>query len=138
MCPLGPEVYAGSSPAARTISQCVVLRFHFFRAPKRSARPCFSLCLPRKVIMRIELVAHCVSYPLRVVEQYFVVEYDMTLTLIPIDHEDLCHGWAWTIKDELALAERVARVALGQYRHVAKILAGANVPSPGTSADHAT
>ena len=35
------------------------------------------------------------------------------------------------------MAERVARVALGQYRHVARILAGANVPSPGASADQA-
>jgi len=59
------------------------------------------------------------------------------LTLTPIDHLGLCHGWAWTIQDESILAERVARVAVGQYRHVARILAGANVPSPGASTDHA-
>jgi hypothetical protein len=57
----------------------------------------------------------------------------MTLVLTPIDHLGLCHGWAWTIQDESILAERVARVALGQYRHVAKILAGANVSSLGVS-----
>ncbi len=61
----------------------------------------------------------------------------MTLTLTKIDHEDLCHGWSWAIQDEKVLAEQVARVALGQYRHVATILAGANVAAPGTSADHA-
>lgn len=61
----------------------------------------------------------------------------MVLNLAPTDHTDLCHGYAWTIVDEDALAERVARVALGQYRHVAKILQGANVAGPTTSADHA-
>jgi hypothetical protein len=61
----------------------------------------------------------------------------MTLTLTQIDHQDLCHGWTWTITDEGALAERVARVAVGQYRHVAKILAGANLAGPSASADHA-
>lgn len=60
----------------------------------------------------------------------------MTLTLSAIDHDDLCHGWSWTIDDEDVLAERVARVALGQYRHVARILAGANVAGPVTTADH--
>jgi hypothetical protein len=60
----------------------------------------------------------------------------MTLTLAQVDHENLCHGWAWTVEDEDALAERVARVALGQYRHVAKILAGADLAGPSASADH--
>lgn len=48
----------------------------------------------------------------------------MPLTLTPIDHEDLCHGWRWEIADEADLARKVAMVALGQYRHVAQILAG--------------
>ncbi|WP_183627201.1 hypothetical protein [Novosphingobium sediminicola] len=48
----------------------------------------------------------------------------MPLTLTPIDHEDLCHGWRWEIADETDLARKVAMVALGQYRHVAQILAG--------------
>jgi hypothetical protein len=60
----------------------------------------------------------------------------MTLTLSQIDHGDLCHGWAWIVEDEDVLAERVARVALGQYRHVAKIVAGADESAPGTSKDH--
>ena len=40
------------------------------------------------------------------------------------DHNDLCHGWEWEVADIDVLAERVARVALGQYRHVAQILEG--------------
>jgi hypothetical protein len=60
----------------------------------------------------------------------------MTLTLTQTDHENLCHGWIWSIQDEEALAEQVARVALGQYRHVAKILAGASVTGPSASTDH--
>src|SRR3546814_17413143 len=60
----------------------------------------------------------------------------MTLTLTAIDHDELCHGWSWKIVDEDVLAESVARVALGQYRHVARILAGADVAGPATTADH--
>lgn len=48
----------------------------------------------------------------------------MPLTLTPIDHDDLCHGWRWEIADETDLARKVAMVALGQYRHAAQILAG--------------
>ncbi|MDX8536028.1 hypothetical protein RFM23_00150 [Mesorhizobium abyssinicae] len=61
----------------------------------------------------------------------------MTLTLVPIDHGELCYGWAWTIDDEDVLAERVARIVLGQYRHVAKILSGAGVPGPAANAEQA-
>lgn len=61
----------------------------------------------------------------------------MPLTLTPIDHSGLCHGWAWKVSDECVLAEQVARVALGQFRHVAKILAGAKVEGPKSSVDHA-
>lgn len=64
-------------------------------------------------------------------------ENTMTLTLTQIDHGDLCHGWSWTVADEDALAEQVARITLGQYRHVARILAGANVAGPVTSAEQA-
>jgi hypothetical protein len=42
----------------------------------------------------------------------------MTLTLSQIDHGDLCHGWSWVVQDEEKLAQQVARVALGQFRHV--------------------
>ena len=48
----------------------------------------------------------------------------MPLTLTPIDHDELCHGWRWQIADEADLARKVAMVALGQYRHVVQILAG--------------
>lgn len=61
----------------------------------------------------------------------------MALTLTQIDHGDLCHGWSWTIADEDGLAEQVARIALGQYRHVARILADANVAGPKTNAEQA-
>jgi hypothetical protein len=61
----------------------------------------------------------------------------MTLKLSQIDHGDLCHGWSWLVEDEDKLAERVARVALGQYRHVQKILAGLEVAGPTTTSDHA-
>ncbi|PWE50767.1 hypothetical protein DEM26_07680 [Thioclava sp. NG1] len=61
----------------------------------------------------------------------------MTLTIIPIEHRKLCHGWAWAVDDEDVLAERVARIVLGQYRHVAKILSGAGVPGPVANAEQA-
>ena len=61
----------------------------------------------------------------------------MTLALTSIDHGDLCHGWSWTVEDEDVLAEQVARIALGQYRHVAKILAGAGIPGPLANAEQA-
>ena len=61
----------------------------------------------------------------------------MPLTLTQIDHTDLCHGWSWAVSDEEDLAEQVARITLGQYRHVARILAGANVPGPATSQEQA-
>ncbi|MEI9990208.1 MAG: hypothetical protein WDM86_09230 [Rhizomicrobium sp.] len=61
----------------------------------------------------------------------------MSLTLSAIDHGQLCHGFSWTITDEDTLSQRVARVALGQYRHVSKILGGAGVDGPSTSAEQA-
>jgi hypothetical protein len=60
----------------------------------------------------------------------------MTITLTASNHEDLCHGWSWEIEDEDVLAERVARIALGQQRHVARILAGAGINSRTTTPDH--
>ncbi len=50
----------------------------------------------------------------------------MSLTLTPISHDELCHGSRWTIAAEALpeLARQVALVALGQSRHVARILAG--------------
>lgn len=48
----------------------------------------------------------------------------MTLTLEKVNSPDLCDGSEWVVADEDALAEHVARIAVGQYRHVAKILLG--------------
>jgi hypothetical protein len=60
----------------------------------------------------------------------------MTLTLTPIAHDVLCHGSEWTVENIDVLAERVARVALGQYRHISQILEGLAVSAPTTTADH--
>lgn len=48
----------------------------------------------------------------------------MALTLEKVSAPDLCEGSEWVVLDEDALAEHVARIAVGQYRHVAKILLG--------------
>jgi hypothetical protein len=61
----------------------------------------------------------------------------VTLTLAKIDHGDLCHGWSWTVANEDELAERIARIALGQYRHVAKILSGTGATGPTATAQQA-
>jgi hypothetical protein len=61
----------------------------------------------------------------------------MSLKLTPIVHGDLCHGWRWSVEDIDLLAERVARVAMGQYRHVSQILEGLNVSPPTGGKDHA-
>ncbi|MBY8824284.1 hypothetical protein [Sphingomonas colocasiae] len=61
----------------------------------------------------------------------------MPLSLTQIDHDDLCHGWRWHEGDTGKLVELVARVAMGQYRHVAQILEGLNVGAPKTKAEQA-
>lgn len=61
----------------------------------------------------------------------------MPLTLIPVYHGTLCYGSRWTIADESDLADKVARLALGQARHVAAILTGIDKRSPATRADAA-
>lgn len=57
----------------------------------------------------------------------------MTITLTPISHGDLCHGARWSVSDINVLAEHVARVTLGQYRHVAQVLSGLNALSSTVS-----
>jgi hypothetical protein len=57
----------------------------------------------------------------------------MSIILTPFDHGELCHGWSWTVQDEALLASQIARVALGQSRHVAKILAGAQLGPHSTT-----
>jgi hypothetical protein len=51
----------------------------------------------------------------------------MTLRLQTVNSPDLCEGSEWVVVDGDALAEHVARIAVGQYRHVARILFGEDV-----------
>lgn len=46
----------------------------------------------------------------------------MSIKLIPIKHDSLCHGYQWKIEDESTLAKQIGMIALGQSRHVLKIL----------------
>ncbi len=48
----------------------------------------------------------------------------MPIQLTPMSHKSLVHGFKWQVQDETQLAELIARVALGQASHVAKILGG--------------
>jgi hypothetical protein len=57
----------------------------------------------------------------------------MTIVLTSFAEGTLCEGCAWTVTDQLQLAERIALVALGQSRHVAKILSGIKVIPPSTT-----
>lgn len=61
----------------------------------------------------------------------------MPLELVSIVHGNLCHGSRWKIADEGDLAARVAKLALGQSRHVAAILAGVDKKPPPIRADTA-
>lgn len=61
----------------------------------------------------------------------------MSINLTPFSHESLCHGNTWAVADELVLAQQIARVALGQSRHVQKILAGASLGAPPTTSNAA-
>jgi hypothetical protein len=54
----------------------------------------------------------------------------MPVHLTPMSHGTLVQGHTWKVQDEKALAELIARVALGHASHVAKILQGA-VPQQG-------
>jgi hypothetical protein len=57
----------------------------------------------------------------------------MPISLTNFSDGMLCHGSSWTIGSIRELARQVGQVALGQSRHVAKILAGVNVAPPPTS-----
>jgi hypothetical protein len=54
----------------------------------------------------------------------------MPISLTPFKYPDTCSGCYWAIDDEDALAEHIARIALGQARHVERIIAAAG-GSPG-------
>jgi hypothetical protein len=59
----------------------------------------------------------------------------MSIVITNFTEGTLCHGCSWEIGDENELAERIALVAVGQSRHVAKILSGvAGAPAPTTAA----
>jgi hypothetical protein len=58
----------------------------------------------------------------------------MPLNLTAVTHGELCHGSRWEIADEDDLARKIALLALGQYRHVAAILAGIDKQNPATRA----
>lgn len=62
--------------------------------------------------------------------------HQMTLVLKQIAHGELCLGWIWTIENEEILAEQVARIALGQYRHLSRILEGLTPKVASTTAEH--
>jgi len=48
----------------------------------------------------------------------------MPIQLVACNENPLCFGFSWTISDEDLLAELVARLLFGHYRHVQKILSG--------------
>jgi hypothetical protein len=58
----------------------------------------------------------------------------LPLTLSPFTNGASCRGSVWTILDEDHLAALVARVLLGHYRHVMKLLAGIPGAAPATPA----
>lgn len=61
----------------------------------------------------------------------------MPISLSPFEYPGLCSGCYWAIDDETSLAEHIARIALGQARHVERIIAAASgVPAgkPSTGA----
>lgn len=51
----------------------------------------------------------------------------MPIQLIPIPTNEVMHGYIWTLKSEEELARLVARLLLGHYLHVEKLLAGRNL-----------
>lgn len=53
----------------------------------------------------------------------------MTLATQKVAAPNLCEGSEWVVVDPDALAEQVARIAVGQYRHVSKILLGVGAPA---------
>jgi hypothetical protein len=57
----------------------------------------------------------------------------MTIVLTSFAEGSLCEGCAWTVPDKSLLAKRIAYVALGQSRHVAKILAGVSAIPPNAT-----
>ena len=88
--------------------------------------------------------AICIGWSYQTIVETFPLFYfgklgeSMTLSLTAVDHDDLCHGWTWQIEDEDQLVEDVARIALGQYRHISRILSGLSTRPATTTAEHIT
>lgn len=61
----------------------------------------------------------------------------MPVQLTPIVYKSLVHGYTWKVSDENRLAELIAHVALGQARHVSKILLNVGAAALPTSMDEA-
>lgn len=61
----------------------------------------------------------------------------MPIALTPYTQGDLCHGSTWVVPDTDALAVLVSRIAVGQARHVERILSGVSLGPPSTSASAA-
>lgn len=60
----------------------------------------------------------------------------MSIALTQYDGGELCHGCTWAIADIDALANEIARVAVGQADHIAEILVRAGLSAPKTT-EHA-
>ncbi len=62
----------------------------------------------------------------------------LPLRLITSGQQPLCHGYKWQIRNEDYLAKLVAKLLLGHYRHVQKILKNSNSISPHISSEMKT
>lgn len=51
------------------------------------------------------------------------------VTLISVNGGNICQGFSWEITAPDKLAEMVAHIAIGQYRHVEKIISGKKITS---------
>lgn len=66
-----------------------------------------------------------------------VGQVQVVLKRTQADHDPGWHGWTWVIEDEDELARLVARIALGQARHVANILSRLGVSDSKTTVEMA-
>ena len=62
----------------------------------------------------------------------------MPIRLTPFTLSGICSGYSWEVADEPLLAQQIASVAIGQSRHIARVLAGAQLGPPPTTASAAT
>ena len=61
----------------------------------------------------------------------FATARPMPINLTPFTLGTICFGNSWEVADEELLAQQIASVALGQSRHVERVLAGAQLgPTP--------